>query len=141
MTVTRKGDRPRFSPQDLELLKAFCRPCSVSRSKTPIYIPKSKHKPCVSSHKFKPGRNDLAISENRYRALVETTITGVCQLDLDTRFTYVNKALADLLKVSTETIVNRRLMDTDFLSPASMKDAPAAFSGANGRQAPAPGRL
>ena len=126
MTVTRKGERPRFSPQDLELLKAFAAHAAIALENANLYTQIETQALRLESQ-VQARTHDLAISENRYRALVETTITGVCQLDLDARFTYVNKALADLLKVSTETIVNRRLMDTDFLSPASMNDALQRF--------------
>jgi PAS domain S-box-containing protein len=74
----------------------------------------------VSSFRDVTGRRRaegaLRESEERFRTLVEGTVTAVAVTDLTGRLTYVNKALADLLGYSAEELLGRPFVD--FLDPS-----------------------
>jgi PAS domain S-box-containing protein len=50
---------------------------------------------------------DLALSEARYRALVETAVGGIFQADLDARFVYVNQAFADIVEYKPDELLGQ----------------------------------
>src|SRR4030067_3433246 len=52
---------------------------------------------------------DLALSEPRYRALVETAVGGIFQADPQARFVYVNQAFADMVEYSPEELLGQPL--------------------------------
>ena len=56
---------------------------------------------------------ELSRSEERFRSLIESATAGVCVLDLRGCFTYVNKALADMVGFSVSEMIGQRF--TDFL--------------------------
>lgn len=54
-------------------------------------------------------------AEDKYRQIVETAQEGILTVDADERITFVNKTLADLVGLSADEIIGRRV--TDFISP------------------------
>src|SRR5207253_4197556 len=53
----------------------------------------------------------LRASEARYRRIVETAVEGIWLLDTDSRTTFVNRALADMLGRSPEELHGREIYD------------------------------
>ncbi len=49
----------------------------------------------------------LRDSEQQYRALVETATEGIWRVDQDARITFVNRRMADLLRITPEDMVGR----------------------------------
>lgn len=126
MTVTRRGNRQQFSPQNLELLKAFAAHAAIALENATLYSEIEAQAQRLESE-VHARTHQLAISENRYRALVETSLVGVYQLDADAQFTYINKVICDLTGRSEEDILNRPLPDTNILTPASMQHSLQRF--------------
>jgi len=60
-----------------------------------------------------PGRSDEALreTEQRYRLIVETCQAGVWVVDADSRTTYVNRRMMELLGYTAEEMVGRSLFD------------------------------
>ncbi|MEM2942356.1 MAG: PAS domain S-box protein [Candidatus Bathyarchaeia archaeon] len=61
----------------------------------------------------------LAVSEAKYRSLVENASEGIATVDLRGRFTFVNKALCRILGYSQEELVGKPF--ADFLHPEDRK--------------------
>jgi PAS domain S-box-containing protein len=60
----------------------------------------------------------LRESEERFRAIIEQSISGICMIDVDGRFSYVNPRLASILGYeSGDLLVGRRLIE--FVAPES----------------------
>jgi PAS domain S-box-containing protein len=104
MTVLRFSyDRP-FQQADLELLNPFAIHAALAIENAHLYgqIEKQAHR--LEAEVISRTR-DLALSEARYRALVETSLAGILQLDLQGHIVYANQALAELLGYSSEELV------------------------------------
>ncbi|MGD0496222.1 MAG: PAS domain S-box protein [Candidatus Bathyarchaeia archaeon] len=70
----------------------------------------------------------ISKSEERFRSLVEKTSVPIATSDLKGRFTYLNKALAELLGYSTEELLHRPFKD--FLHPKDRGKITRLFLGA-----------
>jgi PAS domain S-box-containing protein len=68
----------------------------------------------------------LKESENRFRSLIESAAAGVCILDLEGCFTYVNEALADMVGYPVSELIGHRF--TDFLPYDDRKIAAQRFN-------------
>ncbi|MCK4821026.1 PAS domain S-box protein, partial [bacterium] len=73
----------------------------------------------VESSEQKRVQENLAISEAKYRSLVENTGQGVATIELKGRFTYVNDALCKMIGYGKEELVGRSF--ADFLHPDEKK--------------------
>jgi PAS domain S-box-containing protein len=114
MTVQRDGyDRP-FSVSDLRLLSAFASQAAVAIENAHLYgqIETQAQK---LEDEVKARTRELTLSEERYRSLVETSLTGIYQVDNRARITYINDQLAEMLELKPSEIVGRSVVD--FLSP------------------------
>ena len=106
MTVRRLGtDRP-FRNRDLDLLIAFAAQAAVSLENAHLYgqIASQAHRLEIE---VSERTRDLALSEARYRALVETAVGGIFQADLEARFVYVNQAFADMVEYKAEELLGQ----------------------------------
>jgi PAS domain S-box-containing protein len=106
MTVRRLGkDRP-FVENDLELLIAFAAQAAVALENAHLYgqIMSQAHRLEIEVNER---TRDLALSEARYRALVETAVGGIFQTDLQARFVYVNQAFADMVEYTVEELLGQ----------------------------------
>lgn len=126
MTVTRTKARNPFTPQDLELLKAFAAQAAIALENANLYSEIEAQAQHLESE-VQARTHQLAISENRYRALVETSLVGVYQLNADAQFTYVNQVICDLTDRKQEDILNQALPDTNILTPTSMQTSLQRF--------------
>lgn len=119
MTVTRFGEKQHFLPQDLELLQAFAAHAAIALENANLYTEIAAQASRLESEVDARTR-ELAISENRYRALVETSLAGIVQLDMKTRITYANQVLADLIGVKLDHLLNQKIAQLHFLTPESL---------------------
>lgn len=110
MVVVRDGQERPFQPRELELLTAFAAQAAVAMENAHLFGQIQSQASRLEAEVNERTR-DLALSEARYRALVETSIAGIQQVDRDGRILYVNRALAELLGASPETLVGRNLAD------------------------------
>lgn len=119
MTVTRTSDKQRFLPQDLELLKAFAAHAAIALENANLYTEIASQASHLESEVDARTR-ELTISENRYRALVETSLAGIVQLDMKTQITYANQVLADLVGGDLDQLINRKIAQTNILTADSL---------------------
>ena len=106
MTVRRTGaDRP-FLQNDLEILIAFAAQAAIALENAHLYgqIMSQAHRLEIEVNER---TRDLALSEARYRALVETAVGGIFQADLEARFVYVNQAFADMLEYKVDELLGQ----------------------------------
>ena len=69
--------------------------------------------------------NDLALSEARYRALIEGSVDFIYLLDSDGRFTFANSEVGHLLGYDPEELVGRHY--SDILHPTDVETVGRAF--------------
>ena len=106
MTVRRVStDRP-FLQSDLDILIAFAAQAAVALENAHLYgqIMSQAHRLEIEVNER---TRDLALSEARYRALVETAVGGIFQADLEARFVYVNQAFADMLEYKVDELLGQ----------------------------------
>ena len=106
MTVRRVSAKRPFRGSDLELLIAFAAQAAVAIENAHLYgqIASQAHR---LELEIAERTRDLALSEARYRALVETAVGGIFQADLQARFVYVNKAFADMVEYSPDELLGQ----------------------------------
>lgn len=71
---------------------------------------------------------ELAVSEDKYRSLIEGAAEGIATVDLRGRFTFVNKALCRILGYNQEELIGKPF--ADFLHPEDKKWIVPKFLGA-----------
>lgn len=76
----------------------------------------------------------LRDSEERFRALVETTNDWVWEVDADTRYTYVSPKVRDLLGYPPEAVVGKTPFD--FMVPEDVERARQSFEDAKAQRKP-----
>lgn len=106
MTVRRTDTRHPFRRSDLEILIAFAAQAAVALENAHLYgqIMSQAHRLEIEVNER---TRDLALSEARYRALVETAVGGIFQSDLEARFVYVNQAFADMLEYTVDELLGQ----------------------------------
>jgi PAS domain S-box-containing protein len=114
MTVQRNGYGRPFSESDIRLLNAFASQAAVAIENAHLYGQIETQAQQLEDEVMARTRQ-LALSEARYRSLVETSLTGIYQLDNDARVTYANDQLAEMLELKPEEIIGRSVVD--FLAP------------------------
>ncbi|MEX0788978.1 MAG: GAF domain-containing protein [Anaerolineales bacterium] len=110
MTVRRIGrDRP-FQTSDLDLLSALAAQAAIGIENAHLYgqIESQAQRLEVV---VVARTHDLALSEARYRALVETSLAGIIQTDPTGHLVYANRALATLLDRSELDLIGRPFSD------------------------------
>ncbi|HLC03426.1 MAG TPA: GAF domain-containing protein [Anaerolineales bacterium] len=110
MTVRRIGQERLFYPSDLELLSAFAAQAAVAIENAHLYGQIEAQAQRLEAEVVKRTR-DLARSEARYRALVETSLAGIFQLDADGKLDYANQAFIKLLERQPQDLVGRPALD------------------------------
>ncbi|HEY4666774.1 MAG TPA: GAF domain-containing protein [Anaerolineales bacterium] len=106
MTVRRLGAERPFRSRDLDLLIAFAAQAAVALENAHLYgqIASQAHRLEIEVNER---TRDLALSEARYRALVETAVGGIFQADLEARFVYVNQAFADMVEYKVAELLGQ----------------------------------
>jgi len=108
MTVRRVGSRRPFRSSEMDLLIAFAAQAAVALENAHLYGQIASQAQRLEMEVAERTR-DLALSEARYRALVETAVGGIFQADLQARFVYVNQAFADMVGYSPEELLGQPL--------------------------------
>lgn len=104
MTVLRFSyDRP-FTAADLELLNPFAVHAALAIENAHLYGQIEQQAQRLEAEVAERTR-DLALSEARYRALVETSLAGIFQTDPQGRIVYANQALADMLEFHPDDLI------------------------------------
>lgn len=106
MTVRRLGGRPPFAESDLEILIAFAAQAAVALENAHLYSQIASQARRLEIEVNERTR-DLALSEARYRALVETSVGGIFQADLEARFVYVNQAFAEMVEYGVDELLGQ----------------------------------
>jgi len=130
MVVRRISTERPFSQNDLEILIALAAQAAVALENAHLYgqIMSQAHRLEIEVNER---TRDLALSEARYRALVETSVGGIFQADLEARFVYVNQAFADMLEYKVDELLGQPItvcMPTD-LSPQIIDQYQARLRG------------
>jgi len=106
MTVLRFDlDRP-FVPRELELLNAFAAHAAVALENAHLYGQIGAQAQRLEAD-VAARTHQLAMSEARYRALVETSLAGIFQTDLQGRIVYANQALARMMGMTQAEMSTR----------------------------------
>lgn len=136
MAVRRLGyDRP-FTQNDLNLLMALGAQAAISIENAHLYghIETQAHQ---LEQQVVERTRDLALSESRYRSLVESAQFGIFQLSPEGDIVYSNQALADMAALPLDEVLGENFMDVRIISPELIKDAYARFeSGITGKSEP-----
>jgi PAS domain S-box-containing protein len=110
MTVLRLGlDRP-FSSSDLNLLTAFAAQAAVTLENAHLFGQIAEQALRLEQEVLERTQ-ELARSESHYRALVETSLAGILQVDQQGRFVYVNQRFAEMLEVDPDDLVGKHITD------------------------------
>jgi PAS domain S-box-containing protein len=110
MTVLRLGlDRP-FTSSDLDLLTAFAAQAAVTLENAYLFGQIADQAQRLEQEVADRTR-DLARSESHYRALVETSLAGILQIDLEGRFVYVNQRFAEMLEFNPENLIGKHVTE------------------------------
>jgi PAS domain S-box-containing protein len=108
MTVRRLTLERPFTSADVHLLSAFAAHAAVAIEHSHLFNQIQAQAQRLESEVAERTR-ELALSEARYRALIETSLAGIMQLDPDAKITYANQALAEIIDMPVEDIVGNRL--------------------------------
>jgi PAS domain S-box-containing protein len=106
MTVRRVSTERPFLQSDLDILIAFAAQAAVALENAHLYGQIMSQAQRLEIEVNERTR-DLALSEARYRALVETAVAGIFQADLEARFVYVNQAFADMLEYKADELLGQ----------------------------------
>lgn len=108
MVVVRDGhDRP-FVSREMEILSAFASQAAVAIENAHLFGQIQSQAARLEAEVVERTR-DLAMSEARYRALVELSIAGIQQIDRDGRIVYANRVIADMLETTPEELIGKTL--------------------------------
>lgn len=114
MTVRRDGYEHPFTAANLKLLTAFASQAAVAIENALLYgqieAQALKLEDTVASR-----TKELFLSEARYRSLVETSLTGIYQLDNQAKVNYVNEQFARMIELPPSELIGRSV--ADFLAP------------------------
>ncbi len=126
MTVRRLGLDQPFTSAELDLLRAFAAQAAVSIENAHLYGQIEAQAQRLE-RQVEVRTAELALSEARYRSLLETAQSGIFHIGTDGRFLYVNGTLARMAEVEPEAMIGIHFQDTPFLSASNMRNLVARF--------------
>jgi PAS domain S-box-containing protein len=116
MGVRRLGyDRP-FNHNDLDLLMALGAQAAISIENAHLYGHIETQAQQLEQQVIERTR-ELALSEARYRSLVESAQSGIFQLDNDGIVEYINRALSEMLEIDAGNVIGKNFVDLGVLPP------------------------
>lgn len=134
MAVRRIGkDRP-YTEAELKILSAFAAHAAVAIENADLYGQIESHAQDLEAQVQQRTR-DLALSEARYRAVVESSLAGIFNLDTEGQIEYANEGCAALLGLDRQELIGRSLFD--FWAPARRPQAISRYRARTERKAPA----
>lgn len=116
MTVLRFSYEKPFTESDLDLLTAFAAHAAVALENAHLYGQIEQQAQRLEAQVVERTRA-LALSEARYRSLVETSLAGIFQTDRQGRVIYVNQAFLDLFQRGAEETLNRSALEIEGIAP------------------------
>ncbi len=114
MTVRRIGLNRPFTHSDLNLLNAFAAQAAVTLENAHLFGQIATQAQRLEKEVTERTR-DLALSEARYRALVETSLAGIFHVNNHGEITYINQAMANLGEYHPDELIGRNMLE--FLPP------------------------
>lgn len=120
MAVRRIGKHRPYSPDELNILTAFAAQAAVAIENADLYGQIESHALDLEQEVQQRTR-DLALSEARYRAVVENSLAGIFNLGPDGSIEYANQGCANLLGLERQELIGRSLFD--FWAPALREEA------------------
>jgi len=126
MTVRRLGLERPFSPEELDLLKAFAAQAAVSIENAHLYGQIEAQAQRLE-RQVEERTRELALSEARYRSLVESAQSGIFQIDTEGIILYANSALSQMAEAPLTEIVGQPFPDAGFMDGESLHDVMQRF--------------
>ncbi len=126
MTVRRMGLERPFTIDDLDLLMAFGAQAAISIENAHLYGQIESQAQRLEAEVIERTR-ELALSESRYRGLVETAQAGIFQLDTTGRITYANQTLADMADIPLNEIIGQPFTKFDLIPAETTATMMAQF--------------
>jgi PAS domain S-box-containing protein len=111
MTVLRFSEEVPYTPADMRLLEAFATHAAIAIENADLFGQIAQHAHRLEEEVAARTR-DLALSEARYRALVETSLAGILLSDPEGRLLYANQAFFALTERSPAELLGISLEDT-----------------------------
>ncbi|HET7011188.1 MAG TPA: GAF domain-containing protein [Anaerolineales bacterium] len=118
MVVMREGRARPFHNSDLDLLTALAAQAAVAIENAHLFGQIQAQAAHLEAQVAERTR-DLALSEARYRSLVETSIAAIAQVDFNGRVIYANQAFASLMGTTTDMLLGKPM---SALMPPDMVD-------------------
>lgn len=103
MAVRRLGVERPFTPSDLDLLTAFAAQAAVAIENADLYGQIESQAQRLEGEVGERTR-DLALSEARYRGLLETSLAGIAHIDSQGTLSFVNHVFTSLLGLDVEDL-------------------------------------
>jgi PAS domain S-box-containing protein len=110
MTVLRFSLNQKYTPADVELLEAFAAHAAIAIENADLYGQIASQAHHLEAEVAKR-THELSQSEARYRALVETSLAGIFQADLDGRIVYANQPFASQVGLPLQELIGIILAD------------------------------
>lgn len=118
MTVRRQGVEQPFKESDLDIFTALAAQAAVAIENARLYGQISSQAQTLELE-VAERTQDLALSEERYRSLVENTLTGFIQTDAANNFVYVNDAVAEMVDQQPQSLIGKSVLS--MVAPISVE--------------------
>ncbi len=103
MAIRRLGLDHPFTSSDMELLTAFAAQAAVAIENADLYGQIESQAQRLEGEVIERTR-DLALSEARFRGLLETSLAGIAQIDSQGKLTYVNRVFSSLVGIPEQEL-------------------------------------
>jgi PAS domain S-box-containing protein len=126
MTVRRLGLERPFTSDELDLLRAFAAQAAVSIENAHLYGQIEAQAQRLE-RQVEERTRELALSEARYRSLVETAQSGIFQISAEGIILYANQALARMAEAPVDEIVGQEFQESGFLDEQHLQETLQRF--------------
>ncbi len=117
MTVLRFSTEIPYTPADVQLLSAFATHAAIAIENADLYGQVASYAQHLEAQVAVRTR-DLALSEARYRALVETSLAGIFLTDADGQLIYANQAFHQIAGQPAGSLIGQTQVQlTDLAAP------------------------
>jgi PAS domain S-box-containing protein len=121
MTVRRLGLERPFSAEELDLLRAFAAQAAVSIENAHLYGQIEAQAQRLE-RQVEERTRELALSEARYRSLVESAQSGILQIDSEGVILYANSTLSRMVETPLNEIIGKTFQDTGLLDESNRQE-------------------
>ena len=127
MTVRRLGLEQPFSSEELDLLRAFAAQAAVSIENAHLYGQIEAQAQRLE-RQVEERTRELAMSEARYRSLVESAQSGILQIDPEGVILYANSTLSRMVEAPLSEIIGKSFQDTGLLDESDLQELLQRFT-------------